>query len=288
MKLLVAVDENAYSRYAVQQSARLAENTWSEVVMLGVEKNRSYFNEDELEQNQAHPKLTMLDRYRTDFLQAMKSDDGLYGTSSDKNFRAKGNKVLEKDASGRKHLFLHLRSGDPVKEVRNESREEESDLVIIGCGHHEGGWGRGSDVPGKIADSVDCSVFVIRENFVPAKIVCCLDHSNISQESLELINQWVSLYGAELEIVGVLKKGELREDLEAKMTEVLDYYLGHGIRALVRVVDEDSLESFIESGAKNELMALWLHQRSPLQKLLHSSKVASLVNHASSSIMIVR
>lgn len=288
MKLLVAVDENAYSRYAVQQSAKLAANTWPEVVMLGIEKNRSYFDEDELDQIQVHPKLTMLERYRSDFIQALEADNELYGNADNSDFKAKSSKVIEKDTSGRKHLRLHLRSGDPVKEVRNESREEESDLVIIGCGHHEGVWGRGSDVPGKIADSVDCSVCVIRENFIPSKVICCLDHSNVSQESLELINQWVSMYDAELEIVGVLKKGELRENVENKMAEVLDYYLGRDIHALVRVVDEDYLESFIDSGAEDELMALWMHHKSPMQKLLHSSRVASLVNHASSSILIVR
>lgn len=288
MKLLVAVDENAYSRYAVQQSAKLAANTWPEIIMLGIEKNRTYFAEEDMDQNQAHPKMTMLNRYRSDFLNSLGTDENLYGSEKKTDFIHKNNKVLEKDASGLKHLRLHLRSGDPVKEVKNEAREEESDLVIIGCGHHEGDWGRGSDVPGKIADAVDCSVFVIRENVIPSKVVCCLDHADVSQESLELINQWVSLYGAELEVVGVLKHGELREELETKMTEVLDYYLGRGMRALVRVVDEDSLESFIDAGEKDELMALWLHHKSPLQRLFHSNRVTSLVNHASSSILILR
>jgi hypothetical protein len=54
------------------------------------------------------------------------------------------------------------------------------------------------------------------------------------------------------------------------------------------VVDEDSLETFIESGRKDDLMALWLKHKSPLQRLFHSKRVNALVNHASSSMLILR
>ena len=288
MKILVAVDENAYSRYAVRQAARLAANTWADVVMLAIEKNRSYMAEDDLEPVQAHPKLHMLNRYRADFLKALGPDVDLYGGAQDMPFVRREDKVLEQDASGRKRLVLHLRDGDPVKAITAEARAEGCDLIILGCGHHEGGWGRGSDVPGRVADAVDCSVFVIREDPTTSRIVCCLDHADISQDSLELINQWVTIYAAGLEVVGVLKKGELREAIEAKMGEVLDYYLKRDVHALIRVVDEDSLEAFIESGQSSDLMALWLKHKSPLQRLFPSKRVNALVNHASSSMLILR
>ena len=280
-------DENAYSRYAVNQAARLAANTWPDVVMLAVEQKRSYLVEEDMAQEHAHPKTRLLRRYRADFLEALGAEVDIYGREADTPFD-RLNGVLEEDASGRKAFRLHVRNGNPVKAIKTEAKEAGSDLIILGCGQHEGGWGLGSDVPGKIADSADCSVFVIRENMMPSKVVCCLDHANVTQESLELINQCVTLYGAELEVVGVLKRGELKEDVEAKMGEVLDYYLKRDIRALVRVVDEHSLEAFIEAGGKNDLMALWLTHKSPLQRLLPGSRVVSLVNNSSSSILILR
>jgi len=287
MKMLVAVDENAYSRYAVHQAALLASNTWPDVVMLAIEKNRTYIDEEDLDQEKAHPKLRLLNRSSADFRKDVGEDMGLYGSKEDQSFVRK-NDVMEKDASGRKSMLLHLRSGDPVKAITAEAKAEGCNLIIVGCGHNEGGWGRGADVPGKVADAAESSVYIIRENRAPSRVVCCLDHANISQESLELINQWVTLYGAELEVAGVLKRGDLPEDVEAKMAEVLDYYLSRNIQARVKVVDETSLEAFIEAGGKNDLMALWLHQQSPLKRFFTKSKVASLVNHASSSILILR
>jgi nucleotide-binding universal stress UspA family protein len=288
MKILVAVDENAYSRYAVRQAARLAANTWADVVMLAIEKNRSYIAEEELDPSHAHPRLRLLNRYRADFLDALGPGVDLYDGREDGPLTRREDKVLEQDLSGRKTFRLHLRGGNPVKAITAEARAEGCDLVILGCGQHEGGWGRGSDVPGRVADAADCSVFVIREEPVTSRVVCCLDHGDISQESLELINQWVTIYAAGLEVVGVLKKGELREEVEAKMGEVLDYYLKRDVNALIRVVDEDSLETFIESGRKDDLMALWLRHKSPLQRFFHSKRVNALVNHASSSMLILR
>lgn len=288
MKLLVAVDENPYSRYAVGQAARLAANTWADVVMLAVEKSRAYLDEDDLDQEHAHPKTLTLKRYLADFLGSVGPEADIYGPGRDVPFGRRDGDVLEADASGRKGMVLRVRSGNPAKAIAAEARASGSDLVILGSSQHEGGWGRGSDVPGRVADAADCPVFVLRENVVPSKVACCLDHANVTQESLELINQCVTLYGAELEVVGVLRRGELKEDVEAKMGEVLGYYLDRDVRALVRVVGEDSLESFIESGGREDLMALWLTRKSPLQKLLPGHRVASLVNHASASILVLR
>lgn len=287
MKMLVAVDENTYSRYALRQAAGLAANTWPDVVMLAIEKKRSYMAEEDLEQGHAHPKTRLLGRYREDFIDAMGDDTGLYASGPVPFAEAEGH-VLEGNGSGRKSFFMRVRSGEAARAINAEAKAGDADLVIMGCGQHEGGWGRGSDVPGRVADMVDCSVLVIRENVAPAKVVCCLDHADVSQESLELINQLVTMHNADLEIVGVQKRGELRESVEGKMGEVLDYYLGRGIQAFVRVVDEDSLEAFIEAGGENDLMALWLRHKSPLQRLLPGNRVANLVNHASASVLILR
>lgn len=288
MKLLLAIDENAYSRHAVHQAARLAANTWPDVVMLAIEKNRSPLAEENPNQEPVSPGTRLLKRSHADFLKTLGLDMDLYGAGENRSFKRSGRGTLEKDVSGRKRFCLRLRNGDPAKTIIAEAKSAHSDLILIGCGQHEGGWGDSEDVSGKVADSADCSVYIVREDRVPSRVVCCLDHANVSQESLELINQWVTLYDAELEVAGVLKRGDLKEQVEAKMAEVLDYYLSRNIQARVRVVDEDSLEPFLESGGENDLMALWLPHQSPLKRFLRKSKVASLVNHASSSILILR
>ena len=287
MKLLLAIDDNGYSRYAVHQAARLAANTWPDVTMLAIAGDAARFADEDPGQEPASPGTRLLDRSRADFIDALGTGMDLYGTGEDAPFKRNGS-VVEKDVSGRKNFALRLRHGDPAKAIVAEAKSAGSDLIVIGCGHHEGGWGGGEDVSGKVADAADCSVFIIRENRAPSRVVCCLDHAHVSQESLELINQWVTLHGAELEVAGVLKHGDLKEDVEAKMGEVLDYYLSRDIQARVRVVDESSLESFIESGGENDLMALWLPHKSPLMRFFKKSRVASLVNHASSSILILR
>lgn len=288
MQLLLAIDENGYSRYAVDEAARLAANTWPDVVMLTTGKTPGSFAGHDSGSEPAPPGVRLLNRSRADFLSALGLEEDLYGAGEGTPFALRNGAVLEKDVPGRKNFSLRLRDGDPAKAIVAEARAAGSDLIIIGSGHHEGGWGNAENVAGRVAEAVDCSVYIVRENRAPTRVVCCLDHANVSQESLELINQWVTLYGAELEVAGVLRHGDLKEEVESKMAEVLDYYLSRDIPARVRVVDEESLESFLESGGEGDLMALWLPHQAAFKRFFKKSRVASLVNHASSSILILR
>lgn len=289
MKILVAVDENTYSRYAVNLTARLAANTWPDLVMLAVENPKAHVVDDSQPLEDQHPQIMMLRRYRHDFLETMGADGELYACeTATGTLHLAGPKILEETASGRKSFALHVRRGNPTKAILAESRETQSDMIIIGCEQSGCDWGRDAKAPGKVADGADCSVFVIKEDRVPSKVVCCLDHADVTQESLETINQLVTVYGAELEIVGVLKHGELQEHVESKMGDVLNYYLDRGVQALIRVVDEDSLDSFIAAGGEGDLMALWLTHKSPLQRILSGNRIATLVNRSVSSILILR
>ena len=291
MKILVAVDENLYSMYAVNEVARLAANTWPDITLLAVEGAKGVLVEEgEIPLENIHPKIRMLRNYRSDFLGSLDSGDELYPLSPDLQvFKSAGKNLLEEVATtGRKEFRLRLRTGAPAKAILTEARESDYDLIILGCGQGGCQWGRDGEVPGKVADGADCSVLVVREAKQPHKVTCCLDHANISQESLEMINQLVTLYNVDLEIVGVLNKGEIREDVERTMAEVLDYYIQRDVQALVKVVEASMLESFVSIGGRTDLMALWLGQKSALQRIFPNHRVGKLVNNALSSVLILR
>ena len=65
-----------------------------------------------------------------------------------------------------------------------------------------------------------------------------------SINSLEIINQMVTLYQADLEIVGVSTADGLSGEVDRKMSQILRYYTKNGITALVRSVSQSSLEAF--------------------------------------------
>ncbi|MGE4291768.1 MAG: universal stress protein [Desulfovibrio sp.] len=291
MKILVAVDENLYSMYALGEAARLAQNTWPDVTLLAVETEANSLpaGDETLPLEERHPMLRTLRHYREAFLASMDQGAELYAAPpASPDFRAAGKNLLEEHApGGRKDFRLRLRSGNAAKAILDETGEGQSDLVVLGCGQGGSGWG-GCEVPGRVAEGAECSALVVKESRRPAKMTCCLDHANISQQSLEMINQLVTFHGVDLEIAGVLKRGELREDVERKMGEVLDYYLERGVRALVRVVDAGALPAFLSLGSRTDLMALWLGPKSPLQRLFTRDHVDELVNNALSSVLILR
>ncbi|WP_027185061.1 universal stress protein [Desulfovibrio inopinatus] len=281
MNILVAVDEHPYSSYAIGEVSRLAGNTWPDVTLLGVAP--------EISPDENNPMLRMLRNYRRDLLAGMGSTAEIYGTVSDTGeFRLVEKNVLEESASGRKTFRLRLRSDDPAKSILTEAKHASSDLIILGCSQGESDWSNDTTVSGKVAEGAECSVFVVKETKFPAKVTCCLDHAHVSQASLEMINQIVTLYGVDLEIVGVQKHGSLKKDQEQVMGNVLDYYLERNVRALLRLVDDDALESFFSMGARTDLMALWVGPTSPFQRFFPRHRVSELVNSSLSSILLLR
>lgn len=289
MKVLVPVDENLYSMYAIRHAARLAVNTLSEVVLLAMEKSKSDLGSDSVPFELSHPKMRMLHNYCKDFLAQLGPDSGLYCSAEEKpEVKAIDKTVYEEKMSGMKKLRLHLRSEVPAKAILKEANRINSDLIVLGCGHGVCDWMSDPQAPGKVAEKSDCSVLILKKEQDISKVVCCLDHAHATQKSFEMISQLVTLHNADLEIVGVLKHGQLKEEVEHQMSEVLDYYMKCGIRALVKVVDEDSLETFISSGSENELIAVWLSPKSLLQKLLSRGKVTTFVEKTLSSILILR
>jgi nucleotide-binding universal stress UspA family protein len=296
MKILVAVDQNPYSAKTAKVVAKLAENTWANVTILGVLPRRS--PEGKLaassgEWNMEHPLPGALLDYQKEFLSHFREEDCPY---TQRNFGYQLIKVrkgvweeLYVAKSARKDMKVRIRLGNPVKEILAEAQEEEMDLIVMGCDHSSGcEWEELGGVPQKIVNEATCSVLVAKEEKKVKKIVCCLDHDLVSQQSLEMINQLVTLHQARLEIIGLTEGEELKAEVERKMDAILRYYTARGLEPWIEIVELASLDAFISQEAQWGLMALWMGKRSMLEKVFPKAKVSKLIKGSEYSVLILR
>ena len=283
MKILIAMDTNPYSTGIINDAAKLAANTWADVTMLitrsptatqaGVDKTltdallqaQKVFFASGLQGEMPYPKLTAK--------QLTKSADNIW--------RASGRAAKE--------LTMTIRLADPAKAILTEAREGQHDLIILGCGS-DSQWQNEMDLPQRVARDADCSVLVIKETKKPEKIGCCLDQTHVSQESLEMINQIVTLHQADLKIVGLTGPKGLpgKGEVEKKMQEVLNYYTSRQINTLVKLVDGADLEEYAARATREGMIALWMGKKSLLGKLFPRDVVAKLLATSRSSVLILR
>jgi nucleotide-binding universal stress UspA family protein len=298
MKILVAVDQNAYSAYAVDEVARLAENTLANVTLLGVsamkDSGDSRRGNRSAPWNRNHLLASALNNYREGFLAHFGGDDSPYAP------REFGYELIEvrkgvwellRVCRGAKKEFkTRMRSGAPVKQILAECEEEDADLIVLGCSADKiCGWDNDARVPQKIANDAPCSVLVAKEEKGSKKVVCCLDQNTTSQESLEMINQMVTLHGADLEVVGITEDdGGLRIDVDRKMNTILKYYRDRQLDPFVKLVPLASLESFVAEESRKGLVALWVGEKSILAKVFPRTKVNRLIKASGSSVLMLR
>jgi nucleotide-binding universal stress UspA family protein len=297
MKILVAVDQNPYSSHAVNEVAKLAANTWANVSLLGVQgkkisKQRAAGAGTGLPAAGGSLAETLID-LRRGFLSRFDQHECPYAQDDfDREFTEVGKgvyEVLPASEGAKKKLRLRLRLGSIVKEILSEAREEESDLIVLGCDHDAGcGWQSGVSLPRKIANDAPCSVLVVKKKKEVKRIICCLDHDRVSQPSLEMINQMVTLHGARLTIIGLAGHQSLDAEVEKKMDKVLRYYHARGIDPWIEMVELASLDSFIARESRWGLMALWMGPQSILEKAFPRSKVNKLIKGGDASVLILR
>jgi nucleotide-binding universal stress UspA family protein len=299
MRILVAVDPNPYSGLAVAEAAKLAKNTWANVTLLGVDTKSVQKGEKSAENllpgggMERHPLMEALRGYREDFLKYFKGEDSPYtGQAFDYEVIEMRKGIWEElrvCRAGKKDLRVRMRLGNPLKEILSESIEKESDLIVISCDkENKCAWERAGNVPQKVANEASCSVMVVKGKEKINQVVCCLDHAKVSQASLELISQMVTLHRATLDIIGLTEKESLKTEVEKKMDRILKYYAARHIKPWVKLVDEYSLEAFINQEARRGLIALWMGEKSVLGRIFPRSKVDKLVKAAQSSILILR
>lgn len=297
MKILVAVDQNIYSAHAVQEVSELAMNTWANVILLGVSSPKApkgqQSNEVSTQQCLKQTLLKALHDYRKRFTSHFQGDHSPY------NEQECGYELVEIQRniweelyvcrSAGKDLTIRMRLGNPTKEILAESQEEGVDLIVVGCNTiGTNMWEKFKSVPQKVAADAGCSVLVVKEQKKVNRIVCCLDHDRVSQKSLEMINQMVTLHRAELEIVGLTDGHGLKVEVEKKIEAILDYYIARHTAPLVKLVEISALESFISRETQRSLMALWMGEKSILEKIFPPNKVGKLIRTSRSSVLILR
>ena len=290
MRILCAVDENSYSEYAIRQTARLAMNTWANVTILGVHhyaalKKKASAGDVDL--------VEILRRYRELFLSHFQESGLPYDTK-----RCGYEFVMLADGawedlyvcrSSMKELKLRLRVGNMSKAILTEAQQDESDLIVIGCDHNKGCiWKQEPTLPKKVVNGANCSALVVTARKKIREILCCLDQESVSQETLEMVNQMVTIHKAKLKIVGLSKGKELKPDVDRSMQFIMDYYLAREITPRISIVDSSQLESFLPQETEQTLIALVMGKKSLLSKTLSKKKVDKLVESSRSSVLILR
>ena len=297
MRILVALDQHSYSNSAVREAAKLAMNTWADVTLLGIcpktAPKRQQSKKESAQVVLEHPVTNALGKHRQEFLGYFQGKDSPYNTQKSKNefVEVKGHvwEDLPADHGAKKDLKMRVRQGSPAKAILAESNEEGIDLVVIGCDKdNKCLWENAANVPQKIANDAACSVLVVKEETTAKKIVCCLDHDTVSQNSLEMINQMVTFHKAELEIIGLTEGARLKVEVERKVDAILQYYTARQLMPLIQLVEPSAFESFVSQEAQHSLMALWMGEKSILEKIFPPKKVGKLVRTSQSSVLILR
>jgi len=285
MRILFAVDDQAYSGSIVPEAARISANTWADITLLTVQPSSSRLDEN---------KADILRNYKDIFLSSIEGGGFPYFASSDQEDFEKisvGWQGCQGSGDGSKLCLLKIRTGDTAREIINEASEGEYDLVIIGASSPDCQWkGESLDLPQKVAEESACSVLVIKRLRPTDKIIGCLDQSQISQESLEMINQLVTLHQADLKIIGLTGPKGLsgKGNVEAQMNDILNYYTARDINAWITLVEKQALENFVSSASRDGIMAIWLGKKSMFAKLFSQNMVEKLIGNSQSSVLILR
>ena len=294
MKILVGLDTTPQSTYVVKEVARLAGNTWADVTLLGIEADTSeggspFSAADRTDAT--HPLIRSLRSHREAFLSHFKAGDSPYAeTILDYELVEVENNLwedLKVCRSTRKTLISRIRNGAAARAILTEARQSPCDLIVMGTAQN----GKAEEMgptPKKVIHDVDTSVLVVAKTKHPRRIVACLDHDRVSQQSLEMINQMVTLYQADLEIVAVSASDKLPGEMDRKISEILKYYTANGIQALVRLVSAESLVDFAAQASRDNLVALWMGKQSLLRRIISRSSMDRLLDTSDYSVLVLR
>ncbi len=287
MRILFAGDEHPYSAFALKEMIRLAMNTWADVTLLGVQAASP-------SPGPVAPALNLaLNRYRETFLNSWEGEDSPYAmTNWQYEWYPVKEGFLEERLvckSGKKDFRVHLRTGNPTAAIMNEARGEGSDLIVLGCtGGGQCLWAGTPGVPQRVASEAECSVLLVKEEQPINRILACLDQTYISQASLEILNQMVTIHNAELEVIGVNPEGGLKKEVYTRLIEVGDYYQDRGIKITTGITEIADLEASIASDGKQDLLALWMGKKSILSRFFPREWVGRLVAQGQTSVLVMR
>jgi len=286
MRILFAGDENPYSAYALEETARLAMNTWADVILLGVSSLvPASAGGGEIRE--------AMHEYRDKFLKHVGDKESPYAMSRwTYEWVPRRPNVWEEmlvRRGAKKDLQVRVRVGMVASEILAEAKDQETDLIVLGCGQGEQClWEDSSPVPQKVVSEAECSVLVVKERQSFSRILACLDQSYISQDSLEMMNQMATIHGAELELVGLTQEGGLKKDVYRRLIEIGDYYEDRQLNVGTRLAEISEFESFIARELKEDLLALWMGKRSLLDRFFPREWVGRFVGKCRTSVLVMR
>jgi nucleotide-binding universal stress UspA family protein len=295
MKILFAGDEHPYSAFALKEVMRLAMNTWADVTLLAVSAAPAVHEAEgygTLAPDQ--PLARALHQYRESFLQGAEEEGSPYalGNWQFEWLPLKSGlwEELLINRGVKKDLKVRLRTGNEAQEILAQAKEEESDLIVLGCtGGGQCIWqGAAAPVPQRVVNDADCSVLLVKEEQPVTRILACLDQSYISQDSLEMINQVATIHGAQLELIGLSSEGSMKKDVYRRLIEIGDYYEDRQIKVSTRLAEIAEFEGLIEKELKQDLLALWMGKKSLLDRFFPRDWAGRFVSKCQSSVLVMR
>ena len=161
MRILFSGDEHPYSEYALKEVVKLAKNTWADVTLLGIhtathgrQPTAGFPWPADLAVSEA------LRKYREVFLNSWSKEESPYESRDGRyEWVPVRNGILEeiKVSRGRKKEFkVRLRLGDPSGQILTESREEGTDLIVLGCPKGKSClWAGSKTVPQDVVNDAD-------------------------------------------------------------------------------------------------------------------------------------
>ena len=287
MKILFAADEHPYSAYALKEVIRLAMNTWADVTLMAVAPG------DTTSPNPDHPLVQALEGYRDLFLKSAEVEGSPYARKEYRHewlpLRSGGWEELLVCRGAKRDVRVCLRAGSAAQEIAAQAREDETDLLILGCSQGQDcTWQGAAPVPQKVVSDADCSVLLVKEQQPITRILACLDQSYISQESLEVINQMATLHQAGVQLIGLSQSGDMKKDVYRRLIEIGDYYEDRQIKVSTQLTDVGDFESLVSHELKQDLLALWMGRKSLLDRVFPRDWVGRFVSKCQTSVLVLR
>lgn len=287
MKILFAGDEHPYSAFALKEVTRLAMNTWADVTMLAVAPG------DGAAPQPNHPIIKALQGYRDLFLSSLEAEGSPYARKQWRHeWLPLKNGVWEEllvCRGDKRDVRVCFRSGNATQEIVAEARNEETDLLVLGCTKgRDCLWQEGAPVPQRVVNDADCSVLLVKEEQPLKRILACLDQSYISQESLEMINQMATIHKAEVELIGLSQSGDMKKEVYRRLIEIGDYYEDRQIKVSTKLTDIKDFESFVTDELEQDLLALWMGRKSLLDRFYPRDWVGRFVSKCQTSVLVMR
>ncbi len=292
MRILFAGDEHPYSAQALNKVIELARHTWADVTLLSVLPSQSS-PQGEFFLPAQDPRVQALRRYREEFQKILGGSDSPYALERwDHEWIALRNGSWEeiKVCRGvKKDVKVRIRTGNADTEILGEAEKDGSDLIVLGCGKGgQCGWEGSAAAPRKVAGNAACSVLLAKEDKPIRRILACIDQISVSQESLEMINQLVTINDAKLELIGLTQDGAAKSEAYTRLIQIGDYYSDKGIPVNTRLAELSKFEAVISTDTSQDLLAFWMGKKSLLTLLFPRDWVERFVGVCQSSVLVLR